>query len=111
LFPDIFGEISFWFWYFSPGIATVVTWRVITKWARKNRNKIKGRIFEMFFFFFLFLSTYTLTFILKDFMREVMGVAFIFSIISAGYCGLLHYREGIFTKNYWKPKLKKKKNK
>ena len=110
LFPNYIGlELSFWLYYTGIIIAVVVIWRVITKWARKNREKIHGRIFEMFFFVFLFLATYALSFILDRFQIRIMGATFVFAVIGAFYCGLLHYREGIFNKKYWMPKSKEEK--
>ena len=74
----------------------VIIWKTLSKWFRGLKNKKEiGKKLELFFFIFLFLSSYFLCFIIVKFSLILMSNLFSISVISAIFCGWLHYWEEI----------------
>ena len=88
---------------------TVIIFQRIRFIFLKDHKKVQGRVFEMFFFLFLFTASYSITLITANWFKEVMTIALIFSLIGAGYCGYMHYIDGLHSKDY--TNLNKEKNK
>ena len=65
-------DIEFIITWIGSVLLVYTIWRLIQKWARKNLDKLPGKLFEFLFFFFLFLSTYALTFIVSFTDRSEM---------------------------------------
>lgn len=81
-------------------------WRRLAQWMRSNRNRIYYKMLEFLFFIFIFISSYLMCLLVnEDFPLGIISLFFLFSIISAAYCGWLFFLEGI--SDYRRPQMKK----
>ena len=79
---------------------TIIVIHIVRNYFLDNRDKVKGRAFEMFFFLFLFMASYSITLIVADWFKPIMTIAFIISVVSSGYFGYMHYIDGLFNEKY-----------
>ena len=101
----LFYWLAVWCMYI---VLSVIIFQKIRNHFLRNPDKVRGRVFEMFFFLSLFMASYSVTLITADWFRELMMIAFIFSAVGGAYCGYMHYIDGLFTQNY--TIVKKRKN-